>query len=61
MINPICIIKSIYRTIKCGRLVSGHDFKTIKEKTPQNIPVLECTYCGKTSIAWSWESLESSK
>lgn len=56
MRNPICLVKTIYRSIKCKALVSGCDFKTSEEETPKNIHILECTTCGKISIAWSWGS-----
>ena len=61
MINPICVIRAIYRTIISLTLISGHDYATIKEKTPSNIHIIKCKVCGKQSIGWSWESMEHLK
>jgi len=66
--NPICLAKTIYRSLKCFTFINGHfavvsgcDFETSKTPTPENVHVLECPRCGKTSIAWSWHSLEAEK
>ena len=59
--NPICLIKSIYRSIRCRAWVSGCDFKEVSYMTPPTIQILECKTCGKISTAWSWESLEEVK
>lgn len=59
--NPICIIRAVWRTLISGQFVSGHDFKTASEKTPPNVHVLECQTCGHVSVAWSRTSMESQK
>lgn len=65
--NPliiICMLKSIYRSLVAGALVSGHDYRTVpsvKQKTPPNVHLTECAICGKRNISWSWESLEEYK
>lgn len=53
--NPICLMKSLIRSLKCCRLVSGHEFKTSLEETPANIHILICQNCGHESIAWDWD------
>lgn len=59
--NPICLIRTFWRSLRCGALVMGHDYSTAKEKTPQNVHVVQCATCGCVSVSWSWESLEHLK
>lgn len=61
MRNPICLFKTIWRSLMCGAWVSGHNYRTIPEKTPPNVHVLKCDRCGKVDVSWSWESLEHVK
>lgn len=41
--------------------ISGHNFKTVDDPTPENIHVIKCLECGECSIGWSWDSLEADK
>lgn len=59
--NPICLYRCIKKSIMKLRYVSGHDFQTIEEDTPENVHIIKCNVCGATSIAWDWESLEHQK
>lgn len=59
--NPICLWLTLWRSLKCGAHVQGHDYMTSKEKTPPNVHVLECMRCGHVSIAWDWTSMERFK
>ena len=61
MRNPICLIRTIWRSIRCMSFVSGCEFKTADEPTPPNVHVLVCKTCGAQSIAWSLGSLEEIK
>jgi len=54
-VNPICVFRAIYRSIRCRAWVSGCDFKEVSYMTPPTIQILECKTCGKISTAWSWE------
>lgn len=61
-----CHIMTVVRTLRSGawvngRIISGHDFQTLKEKTPPNIHILECRLCGYQSFGWDWKSLEHLK
>jgi hypothetical protein len=59
----ICIARGIYRTFIStragyrGHWVSGCDWRTDDEATPDNIHVLKCQRCSHYDIAWSWGSL----
>ena len=62
----ICLARTIYRTIKTdvwmdGMWVSGHDYKTVEEKTPPNVHIVRCMVCNKQDISWSWDSIEHLK
>jgi hypothetical protein len=59
--NPVCIFRGIFRSIRASALVSGHDYKTDSEPTPKNVHVLKCMTCGHTSVCWSWDSIENLK
>lgn len=59
--QPLCILRSLYYSIKSMSLVSGCSYKTDEEPTPENIHVLKCEVCGDKSISWSWDSLEEYK
>ena len=52
MRNPICLIRTLIRSVRCRAFVSGCEFVE-QNGTPKNVQVLECTTCGKVSIAWS--------
>lgn len=61
MRNPICLFKTLWRSLRHLNLVSGHEFTTSEQPTPANVHVLICRQCGKTSVAWSWDNLEEQK
>lgn len=46
MRNPICLFRTIWRSIRCMGFVSGCDFKTAEDPTPENVHVLVCKICG---------------
>ncbi len=53
MRNPICLIRTIYRSLRCWAWVSGCDFIE-QDGTPPNVQVLECKTCGYVSVGWTW-------
>lgn len=61
MRHPLCLLRAIWRSLRCLAIVSGCEYKTIDDPTPANVHVLRCEVCGKTSVGWSWGSLESVK
>lgn len=61
MTSPICIIRTIYRSIRCRRWVSGCEMETAAYRTPPNVHALKCRTCGKDSFAWAWEGIEDQK
>ena len=56
--HPICFLRWVYRSIRCGWRVSGHTFSVDTEPTPPNIQVLKCDTCGHVEVCWDWESFE---
>ncbi len=61
MRNPICLLRTLWRSLRALEWVSGHEFRTDEEPTPENVHVLRCRTCGEHSVAWSWDSLEAQK
>lgn len=61
MRNPICLFRGLWRSLRCWRLMSGHEFRTASAPTPDNVHVLVCHTCGFVSTGWSWDSLERVK
>lgn len=59
--HPICLAKTLWRSFLAGAWVMGHDYATIKERTPPNVHVIKCEVCGDLSVSWSWSSLENEK
>lgn len=59
--NPLCWLRTMWRTLWIGAVVSGHHFTTDSEETPDNVHILRCMDCGKISVTWSWESLKHCK
>jgi hypothetical protein len=59
--NPICLARFVWRSLRCGAWVSGHDYRTHPEPTPPNVHVVVCDTCGHQSVGWSWTSLEQGK
>lgn len=59
----ICIALGIYRSFVSttaayhGHWISGCDYKTDDEPTPDNVHVIKCQRCGHCNVAWSWGSL----
>jgi hypothetical protein len=60
MLNPICLIKSLWLSLKLGEIVSGHNFIE-QPNTPPNVQVLKCETCGHVSIAWDWTGFKGNK
>lgn len=61
MMHPLCLIRTLWRSLRCGALVMGHDMRTHPDPTPENVHVTECETCGHVHVAWSWGSLEAYK
>lgn len=61
MRNPICLLRTIWRSLRCGVWVMGHNYETDKEPTPPNVHVLRCRTCGSVSAVWAWDSIEHLK
>ncbi len=61
MRNPLCLLRALWRSLRCRAWVSGHDYRTDAEPTPANVHVLRCRTCGAVSVAWSWGSMEGEK
>lgn len=61
MMHPLCLLRSIWRSLICRAPVSGHDFQTDPEPTPENVHVFTCMTCGERHVLWSWESIEHTK
>lgn len=59
--NPLCFARTIYKSIKYARYVSGCKYQTVHYDTPPNIHIIKCNVCGNKSVAWSYESLEDQK
>ena len=63
----LCILRGMYRSFISttvayrGHWISGCNWKTDDDTTPENVHILKCEDCGKYDIAWSWDSLEASK
>ena len=51
--NPICVFRSIVRSLKARALVSGCNY--IKdENTPSNVHIAKCEICGHVDFGWTW-------
>jgi hypothetical protein len=67
MRNPICLLRTLYRTLKSGQFyttgqwISGHEFETERCGEPANVHVIRCQTCGKYSVSWANDSLEAQK
>lgn len=61
MRNPICLFRSMWRSLTRLRRWSGHEFRPVDYETPPNIHILRCKTCGKHSVAWDYGSLEDQK
>ena len=59
--HPLCLLRTLWRSLFAGALVMGHNYRTHPEKTPPNVHNLLCETCGHVSTAWSWESMEHLK
>jgi hypothetical protein len=51
--NPLCLLRCLYRSLRCRAWVSGHEFREAEYETPANVQVLVCDTCGAESVAWS--------
>lgn len=56
--HPLCFVRWLYRSLRCGAWVEGHDYREIEEKTPANVQVLKCIVCGDVSVCWDWSPIE---
>jgi len=56
MRNPICLIKTIWRSLRSRAWIMGHKYIEDDEPVPANIQVLRCVRCGYKSTAWTWKS-----
>lgn len=61
MMHPLCLIRTIWRSLRCFAPVSGHDYATDDEPTPDNVHVLRCMTCGHVNTAWSWSTMKHAK
>lgn len=52
--HPVCFARWIWRSLRCGAWVEGHDYVILDEPTPENVQVLRCERCGEVSVAWDW-------
>lgn len=52
MRNPLCLIRMIWRSLRCRAWVSGCNYVE-QDGTPENVQVLQCETCGQLSVAWS--------
>lgn len=53
MRNPLCLIKSIWRSIRVSDMVAGCDYVEETVERGCTVQVLKCKCCGKISVAWS--------
>jgi hypothetical protein len=51
MRNPICLAKTIYRSIK-GTFIDGCDFEVHDVVKNCTVTILKCKECGKISVVW---------
>lgn len=49
--SPVCLWRSLWRSLRVGALVSGHDYRMTEEGTV-NVDILVCDTCGHQSIGW---------
>ncbi len=50
--SPICILRSIWWSLKTGERVSGHAFVEVQDGQPKCVQILRCCACSKVSVAW---------
>lgn len=58
MTHPLCLLRSLWRSLRCGAWVSGHEYHEAKFSTPPNVQILECRTCGAVSIGWGCGSIK---
>lgn len=53
--SPICLLRAVWRTVRCGAQVSGHDYSEQPREAgqPKCVQILKCDACGKISVCWS--------
>lgn len=56
--NPLCVIRKLYRCLVTFKNVSGCDYIISDEATPKNIQILKCKTCGKLEVCWSFKDIE---
>lgn len=60
MLSPLCIARAVRDTLifflRTGTYVgfTGHRSLVLNDAQPENIQVLKCTVCGKTTVLWIW-------
>ena len=52
--HPLCFWRTVWRSLRIGARVSGHDFKEDDEPMPPNVSVLKCMTCGHIDVTW-WD------
>lgn len=56
--NPLCLFRTIWRSLKCGAWVSGCNYLK-DENTPPNVHVATCKTCGHVDFGWTWPKQEN--
>lgn len=54
MMHPLCFFRTIWRTIRCGAVVSGHDYELCEPETGQAccVTIMRCMVCGHHNVSW---------
>jgi len=50
-LHPLCLIRTIWRSLRCGAFVMGHDYQETGDG-PANVSILECKICGHVHVGW---------
>lgn len=53
--SPLCLMRSIWWSVRAGSLVSGHSYalQAPYEGQPKCVTVVKCDACSTHSIAWT--------
>lgn len=50
LMHPLCLLRYLWRSFRCGGEVSGHDFTEIQ--SPPGTQILKCLVCGEESVGY---------
>lgn len=56
--HPLCLLRTVWYSLRCGAHVDGCSYETDAEPTPENVHVTRCSVCGRYDVSWSWSAIQ---